>query len=278
MSAANSTSVSRGAAAVVGNKVWRVLLGSVGFLVLIAIWQYASSLLVPSRLPSPAVVLDTIRSNMFDSVPMEAVGGGRGGMAPHLLVTLVRTLCAVALGTVLGAGLGLLFAASKSTRWLLQPPMEVLRLVPSLIAVPFLVLWFGVGAAPQLMLIVGYTALVMQLAVYLAVRDFPPHFLAYAQTLGASRRAVIRTAVLPGTMPELLGTLRVTLQLAWGLTVVAELLGSERGIGTMMLTMSKVFRTDFVIAGVILLAAMAWLIDVLFRALMTRTMPWHTSS
>lgn len=155
--------------------------------------------------------------------------------------------------------------------------MEVLRLVPSLIAVPFLVLWFGVGALPQFILIVGYTALVMQLAVYLAVRDFPPHYLAYAQTLGASRRAVIVTVVLPGTLPELLGTLRVTLQLAWGLTVVAELLGSERGIGTMMLTMSKVFRTDFVIAGVVLLALMAWLIDLLFRALMSRTMPWSNT-
>src|SRR5690606_33711252 len=103
---------------------------------------------------------------------------------PHIWATTWHTLVAVTIGALLGCVLGWLFASIPTIRWLVQPPVEILRLVPNLLAVPFLVLWFGIGDIPQFALIIGYTVLVMQLAAFKAVTDFPPHMIRYAQTLG----------------------------------------------------------------------------------------------
>jgi ABC-type nitrate/sulfonate/bicarbonate transport system permease component len=172
---------------------------------------------------------------------------------------------AVTVGAVIGCLLGWAFATLPVARWFLQAPIEILRLVPSLIAVPFLVLWFGIGAVPQFVLVVGYTALVMQVAAFTVVRDFPPHVIHFAQTLGSSRWSTATTVLLPGSLPGLLGSLRVTLQLAWGLAVVAELMGAQVGIGRVMSSAATLFRTDYVVAGVVWIAVIAAITDTLFR-------------
>lgn len=250
------------------------LAGVAGALLLLALWTWLSSWTVPTRLPGPDAVLRVLVDSLVSSPVIQAQGGGSGGFLPHVWATFWHTVVAVAAGGVIGCALGWALATVEGLRWLLQPPIEVLRLVPSLVAVPFFVLWFGIGPVPQFALIVGYTVLVMQVAAYTAVRDFPPHVRRYAQTLGAGRWAVARTVLLPGALPGLLGSLRVTLQLAWGLAIVAELLGAQVGVGRVMSSAARLFRTDYVMAGVIWVSVVAMVTDAVFRWLIRRATAW----
>lgn len=242
-----------------------VLTGALGIAAFVGLWAWLSTQTVPTRLPAPVAVWNVLTQTLTDSPVIAAQGGGDGGFLPHVWATLWHTLAAVTIGAVLGCLLGWVFATAAPARWFLQAPIEILRLVPSLIAVPFLVLWFGIGPVPQFVLIIGYTALVMQVATFTVVRDFPPHVLNYARTLGAGRWSAAATVLLPGALPNLLGSLRVTLQLAWGLAVVAELMGAQVGIGRVMSSAAVLFRTDYVVAGVIWIAAIAAATDGLFR-------------
>lgn len=250
------------------------LAGLAGALLLLALWAWLSTRTVPTRLPGPDAVLRVMAESLTSSPIIAAQGGGSGGFLPHIWATLWHTVVAVAAGALLGCGLGWALATAQGVRWLLQPPLEILRLVPSLVAVPFFVLWFGIGPVPQFALIVGYTVLVMQVAAYTAVRDFPPHVRNYARTMGAGRWAVARTVLLPGALPGLLGSLRVTLQLAWGLAVVAELLGAQVGVGRVMSSAARLFRTDYVLAGLVWISVIAMVTDAVFRWAIRRTTAW----
>lgn len=248
--------------------------GLLGIALFVGLWSWLATRTVSTRLPAPESVLQVLAGTLLSSPVIAAQGGGSGGFLPHIWATLWHTLAAVSIGAVLGCLLGWAFATWHSARWFLQTPVELLRLVPSLIAVPFLVLWFGIGPVPQFTLIVGYTVLVMQVTTYTAVRDFPPHMIHYGRTLGATRWSSATTILLPGVLPGLLGSLRVTLQLAWGLAVVAELMGAQVGIGRVMSSAAILFRTDYVIAGIIWIAVLAALTDVAFRWVIHAVTAW----
>jgi ABC-type nitrate/sulfonate/bicarbonate transport system permease component len=256
-------------------KWWlRLLLPCVGFVGFLVLWVIVSANSTPFQFPSPLAVLQVMFGGFFSSEVIQAQGGGSHGFSTNLAATVVRTLSAVVVGAAAGSVLGFVLARMPTIRMIFQPPIEVLRLVPGLIAVPFLVLWFGIGPGPQLFLIVAYTLLVLQLSVYFAVRNFPPNLLANAQTLGAHGWALTRSVIIPGILPEVLGSLRVTLQLSWGLAVIAELLGAQTGIGRVMESMSSISRVDYILAAVAWLTVAAVFFDLLFRALIRRFVAW----
>lgn len=259
-----------------GRMLARVLdpLAWLGFAALIAAWYLASEALGPIRLPRPDVVLSTMWTGFLESPVLAGYGAGENGISGNLAATTLRTLAGVAVGAALGIALGVLTAWSRVAGWLVRPPLELMRLVPSLIAVPFLVLWFGVGTLPQFLLIAGYTLLTLQVNAYHAVTNLPPECVRYARTLGAGRWRVLRTVVAPAIVPELVGGVRVTLQLAWGLAVVAELIGARNGVGQMMALMYQIFRTDYIIAGILWVAVVAVAVDWLLKLVFARATEW----
>lgn len=250
------------------------LLGLVGIGGLIGAWALLSPQLDPIRLPSVGTTVSTMVTQLLSSDVIASQGGGAGGIAANLAVTVGRTFIGVAIGATVGIAVGLLIAEVGVLRLLLRPPLEVLRVVPSLVAAPFLILWFGLSPAAQFGLVAVYSMLVLQLNTYDAVRNLPPRFAQFSATLGASRARILRTVTAPAITPELIGGLRVSLQLAWGLEVVAELIGAQRGIGRMMASANSLFRTDIVIAGILWLAAVAVLTDWALKRFLYQRTSW----
>ena len=253
---------------------WLDPLGVLGLLSLLALWFLVSAQLGDVRLPSPTVTLDAMLDNFTSSTVMASQGLGEGGIFGQLGITIFRTVAGVAIGGALGVAIGVLMASSRRIQLLLRPPLETLRLTPSLVAAPFLVLWFGTSAWAQMGLVAFYSLITLQLSAYAAVKNLAPYYARYARTLGATPRQVMRTVTLPGIVPELVGAFRVVLQLGWGLELVAELIGAQRGIGRMMSSMQSIFRTDLVIAGIVWIAIAAVIVDWLVKVAMHRATRW----
>lgn len=249
-------------------------LALVGLGALLVVWIVMAGQLGQLRLPSPSVTWQSVIDNFSSSQLLSAQGLGRGGIRAQLLPTIGRTVGGVALGALLGVAIGVAMASSRTLRLLVRPPLELLRLTPSLVAAPFLVLWFGVSPLAQIGLIVFYSFVTLQLSAYQAVNNLLPQYAQYARTLGASRRRVLWTVTLPAIVPELVGAIRVVLQLGWGLVVVSELIGAQRGLGRMMASMDAILRTDLVLGGILLIAFVAIVLDVLIKALLSRLISW----
>lgn len=255
-------------------KTWLDPLGLLGLAGLLALWYAVAAELGPVRLPNPDETVTAMLENFTSSPVMASQGLGDNGISGQLGITIFRTVAGVTIGGVLGIAIGVLMASSQRIQLLLRPPLETLRLTPSLVAAPFLVLWFGTSAWAQMGLVAFYSLITLQLSAYAAVKNLPPYYARYSRTLGATPRQVMRTVTLPGIVPELVGAFRVVLQLGWGLELVAELIGAQRGIGRMMSSMQSIFRTDLVVAGIIAIAIAAVITDWAVKLLMYRATQW----
>lgn len=96
-----------------------------------------------------------------------------------------------------------------------------------------------------------------------------------AQSLGASRTQVLWFVILPGALPEILTGLRIGLGVGWSTLVAAELIAATRGLGFMVQSAGEFLATDVVLAGIAVIAIIAFLLELGLRALQRRLTPWH---
>jgi ABC-type nitrate/sulfonate/bicarbonate transport system permease component len=214
--------------------------------VLVGIWQLATGLQSgsPSErlIPSPSEVV-------FEALPSVATFGvgGLGGfetasyygafvvLARNALVTLARLVGGTATGIVIGVGLGLLMYWSPRLRRVIEPIILVIRNTPLLALMPLFLLWFGGKEIGTMLFIVFAMSLMIVVNTINAIDHLPPVYAKYAQTMGATRWDVTRTVVLPAILPELLSGVRVVVGMAWAITMGAEFLGAQSGLGRILI-------------------------------------------
>jgi ABC-type nitrate/sulfonate/bicarbonate transport system permease component len=196
---------------------------------------------------------------------------------PRALATSVgMTLTGYGLGLALGVATGLLFAYSRPMRELFGGVLDLIRPAPVFALIPLFLLWFGIGRGPQIALIVMGTSVVLSVTTLDAVRNVSPTHLRAAATLGASRRRAYLTVVLPSIFPHLLGAVRFSAVAAWGLDVAAELIGSQNGLGYLMMTREQYLDTAGILVVVLLYGLLAMLLDRVIVLLERPLTAWTT--
>lgn len=184
-----------------------------------------------------------------------------GDLPAATLTSVTMTLTGFAIGAAIGVGLGLLIAASKLARTLLGDVLDFTRPVPVFALIPLFLLWFGIGRGPQIALIALGTSVVLGVTTLEAVRNVSPVHIRAARTLGAGRWDVYRTVVIPSAFPHLLGAIRVAAAASWGLDVAAELIGSQNGLGYLMIVRQQYLDTAGILVVVVVYSLLALLLD-----------------
>ncbi|MEN3362815.1 MAG: NitT/TauT family transport system permease protein [Burkholderiales bacterium] len=197
----------------------------------------------PSFLPPPSAVF-------------EAMWAFRVTIAENALVTLWTTLGGFALAVVFGLLLGAVVGASRPIYEALYPLMIGFNSIPKVAIVPVLILWFGVGAVPALLtaFLISFFPIVVNVATGLATTE--PELRDVLRALGASRMEIIRKVGLPRSMPYFFSSLKVAITLAFVGSVMAESVGSNSGVGHLMLSAQASFQVPLVFAGLLALAVL----------------------
>jgi NitT/TauT family transport system permease protein len=122
--------------------------------------------------------------------------------------------------------------------------------------VPVLILWFGVGALPALLtaFLISFFPIVVNVATGLATTE--PELRDVLRALGASKFEIIRKIGLPRSMPYFFSSLKVAITLAFVGSVLAESVGSNKGVGHLMLSAQSAFNVPLVFAGLLTLAVL----------------------
>ena len=92
--------------------------------------------------------------------------------------------------------------------------------------------------------------------------------------LGTPRHALWRKVYLPSALPEVVTGLRLSLTLAWTCVIVGELTGTDRGVGAMMNAARETGRTEQVVVGIIVFAAVGLALDMTLRRVSRRWVRW----
>jgi ABC-type nitrate/sulfonate/bicarbonate transport system permease component len=191
-----------------------------------------------------------------------------------ILTTMIMTLSGFAVGVAFGTISGLIMAYSKWIRDLLGTIFDFMRPVPVFALIPLFILWFGIGRAPQITLIALGTSVVLGITTLEAIRNVPTIYIRAALTLGANRQRIYSTIIVPYIIPHLIGAIRVAAAASWGLDVAAEFMGSQQGLGYLIILQQTYLRTAGIILLVIVYSTLAVIMDTLIAKIERRITLW----
>ena len=196
----------------------------------------------------------------------------------HLGVTLLETLLAFAIGTLVGLGVGLWLALSPFASAVLDPYLKAANAMPRVILAPIFAMWFGLGIWSKVALAVTLVFFIVFFNVYQGVREVSPVVLANARMLGANARQLMRHVYVPSAMSWVFSSLHTSVGLAFVGAVVGEYLGSANGVGYLILQAEGSFDINTVFAGIVLLTVFALVLDGLVGLAERHLMKWQPSS
>ncbi|MGP6489585.1 taurine ABC transporter permease TauC [Duffyella gerundensis] len=240
-------------------------------LVLLAIWWAVTrlQLIGPLFLPPPQQVLHQLFTIASAQGFMDAT------LWQHLAASLTRILIALAAAVLIGVPVGIAMGLSETVRGILDPLIELYRPIPPLAYLPLMVIWFGIGETSKILLIYLAIFAPVALSALAGVKSAQQVRTRAAQSLGASRWQVLWYVILPGALPEILTGLRIGLGVGWSTLVAAELIAATRGLGFMVQSAGEFLATDVVLAGITVIALIAFTLELGLRALQRRLTPWH---
>jgi taurine transport system permease protein len=246
-------------------------LSLLSLLTLLLVWWgvTALGLIAPLFLPSPQQVL----SKLF--LIASAQGFMDATLWQHLAASMTRMVIALLAAAAIGIPVGIAMGLSPAVRGLLDPLIELYRPVPPLAYLPLMVIWFGIGETSKILLIYLAIFAPVALSTLAGVRNAQQVRIRAAQALGASRWQILRWVILPGALPEILTGLRIGLGVGWSTLVAAELIAATRGLGFMVQSAGEFLATDVVLAGIAVIAVIAFSLELGLRALQRRLTPWN---
>lgn len=198
-----------------------------------------------------------------------------------LAISAARVLFGLAVGAPLGILIGLLMGWSRRADDYLHPLYVLLRSVPPLALITYLMLWLGHGEAHRLIPVVYAVAATVVIPTYHGIRDVTSTYVVAARSLGARGGLLLRKVLLPAASPAVLAGLRYALAIAWITTVGAEMLMAENGMGNLLvgggMWASRLqTRSDpaVIMVGIVAVAAAGWAMDTAARMLTARLTRW----
>ncbi|MDN6938369.1 ABC transporter permease subunit [Klebsiella pneumoniae] len=209
--------------------------------VLLAVWWAVAALqlISPLFLPPPGQVLQKLITIAGPQGFMDAT------LWQHLAASLTRIVIALLAAVLIGVPVGIAMGLNSTVRGILD-----------------LLIYLAIFAPVAMSALAGVKS-----AQQVRIRA--------ARSLGASRAQVLWLVILPGALPEILTGLRIGLGVGWSTLVAAELIAATRGLGFMVQSAGEFLATDVVLAGIAVIAIIAFLLELGLRALQRRLTPWH---
>lgn len=193
----------------------------------------------------------------------------------HLAASLQRIGLGLFAAVLTAIPLGIAIGRYRIARGIFDPLIEFYRPIPPLAYLPLIVIWCGIGELSKVLLI--FLAIFAPIAISTAtgVRNVDPNKIRAAQSLGASQAQLIRYVILPSALPEILTGIRIGLGVGWSTLVAAELIAATSGLGFMVQSAAQFLVTDVVILGILVIALIAFALEMGLRALQRKLVPWH---
>jgi NitT/TauT family transport system permease protein len=211
----------------------------------------------------PSWVWDTLRQWLSDGTLLHAAGS-----------TLEILLVGWLLGLAIGAALGILIGINEIARSFLEPFIVFLNGLPRLLFLPIFLIWFGFGIAPKIFLVIFAIVFVVAISLASGIREVENDLILAIRLRGGSNLDVVRDAYLPGIALWVMSSSRVTIGFAFQATVTSEFIGSNQGLGALLVRGQADLMVQNVYAALAVMFVLGLLLDALLAAVQRRAVRW----
>ena len=249
-----------------GNALPAWMMNSLVALALIVLWELLITVFaVPQYLvPSPLTVFWT-------SVDQWQL------LLNHMLVTLVEVAAGFLSAAVLGIAAAVLLSYSEWLRRLLMPVLVLSQTIPKIAIAPLLLIWFGYGMAPKIIitfLICFFPVVISALTGFVSLEK---EVQILARSMGASPSHMFAKFRFPSALPFIFSGLKVSITLAVVGAIVGEFVGSDRGLGYLLLVANSNLDTPLLFSSLIVLTIIGMLLFYFVETIERWSIPWHVS-
>lgn len=224
------------------------------FAIALLIWQIIvwTGEFSPALFPSPLNVAKAFGEIISD-----------GTLVSGITASLYRFVIGYVIAAVSGVVFGILLGMNNILFRLANPVIQVIRPIAPVAWMPFIVLLIGIGDAPAIVIIflAGFFPVLLTTAG--AVHHVDDVYLKVAANYGISRSRTIFQIILPAIFPQIANSLHIALGSAWIFLVSGEMVGTQSGLGYMIIDARNNMRTDILIATMIVIGIIGFLLDLL---------------
>lgn len=253
--------------------VWRFLLSSwtlhlFSITVFFLIWDFlAAHKILGNSLARPLDVLQQIIYLSTHRLAGLTLWG-------HIWASLSRVLIGWSIASALAIPLGLFMALNDTVRAIAKPLFDLIKPMPPIAWISIAILWLGIGEVSKIFIIMIGTFVPCLLNAYNGVRLVDPQLYDVIRSLGGNRRDEIFQICFPAALPAIFAGLQISLSLAWMCVLAAELVSARSGLGFLIISGMNSSKPAVILAGMVVIAFIAWLTSLLMSYLEKVICPW----
>ena len=243
--------------------------GFVFFAGVLLTWQVlsATNLVDPVVLPRVSSIISALVNDFAN-----------GELPRQLLPTLWRVFAGFSLAALIAVPLGLLMGTVPFVYRLLEPTTEFMRPIPSSAYIPVAILFLGIENEMKIFVVILSCIFPILLNTYSGVRGIDVVLIDTGRTFGVSRIKNLVQIISPAALPSIFTGMRISLGLALIVSVVAEMIAGNSGIGYFILNMQNIFHISEMYAGIFTLGVVGFLINFLFLKAEAYFLRWRGTS
>ncbi|MCG7408107.1 ABC transporter permease [Paenibacillus sp. ACRRX] len=238
----------------------------VAVLLLIIVWQLAVTIFEVGKwmLPGPIDIVN------------EAIASAPS-LLKHTWATLQLTLIGFGCGAVVGLVVAMLLHPIPLVKRAIYPIIIVSQNIPTIALLPLLMIWFGFGLMPKIVVITLVCFFPITIAMMDGLMQTDRTMLHYMRMAGATRAQLFWKLELPHAMPAVFSGLKIAATYSVMSAIVAEWLGTDKGIGYYMVLQKAAFRTDRMFVAIAIVVLMSITMFSIVQAIERRVVHWQAA-
>lgn len=220
---------------------------------ILGLWAYASTHWVDHQAVSDPVSVLNALYHLVET----------GRLWPDLWQTVYEVLAGYVFGALAAVLVASLFAIFPSMEEASRPLLIAVYSIPKVALAPLIVMWFGLGIAPKIILAGGFVFFVVFMNVIAGIESVNRNHINIVRVMGAGRFTILRKIALPTAIPFLFLGLRLAIPEAMIGAVIGEFISASRGLGFLVYSASNELNTAVSMAALVVLVLVVAIGDIL---------------
>ncbi|MFE6921072.1 ABC transporter permease [Nocardia sp. NPDC057663] len=234
-------------------------------------WELVASLWIdPFFYSKPSLIFDRL-------VEWFTEGTQFGSIWLQIFTTVQEAVLGFVIGTVAGVVLGTLLGRSRYWADVLAPFIKALNAVPRIVLASLFIIWFGLGLSSKVATVVVLVFFAVFFNAFTGAREVDGNVINNARILGASKRQILGSIVLPSATTWILSSLHTAFGFALIGAVVGEYAGASKGLGLLISNAQGTFDAAGIYAGMIIITVVALMAEWLIGVAENRLLKWRPS-
>jgi ABC-type nitrate/sulfonate/bicarbonate transport system permease component len=238
----------------------------IGIVLVLGIWQTYGQFTNPFLFPSFTRVMDQLWLYAVNGVLLKAV-----------FETMILLFAGLAVGSVVGVIAGLIIGSNRNLSAIFAPFIQVAYSTPRIALIPLIILWAGIGFYAQVVLVFLSCVFEILTATEAGASQVARQYREVSRSFRLGRFSTFMKVTLPGSIPYIFAGIRLGMGGAFIGAVGAQLFMQATGVGVVLKQAMQSFRTDRVMACIILLAVIAAVLTAGMRHIERRLAPWRAA-